>query len=47
MANEQKQHKLQSTPDGKGGVYISWVNTSGYLKVYYCKDGSQKEILFA
>ena len=44
MANEQTQ-TIHSTADGKGGVYISMLDTGGYLTVYYCKGGSRKKIL--
>ena len=42
MANEQNQYKLQSTADGKGGVYIIKLDKEGNLTVWYCKGGRQR-----
>ena len=50
MANEQTQtvyaQTIHSSADGKGGVYISRLDTSGRLTVYYCKDGRGATVPF-
>ena len=43
MANEQTQ-TIYSSADGKGGVYISRLDTSGLLTVWYCKNGRAERV---
>ena len=39
-----ESYALTSTSDGKGGVYITKMDKNGYMKIYYCADGSKTEV---
>jgi len=34
-----EDYHLKSTADGKGGVYITKIDSKGYIVIYYCRNG--------